>query len=106
MIIRLLYKYGIKAEQQPGKDGVWVGDHQIASMGIEVCQQVTRHSVSLNINPRLSLFRMLQSGAGEAPQVTSMYHLLKKKVDTKVLKIQFVDLFQNEFSLKAEGVSS
>lgn len=106
VLIRLLSKYGIKGEPRPGENGVWVAGHKIASIGIEVCQQVTRHSISLNVNPRLSLFRMLQSSGGATPQVTSMYHLLKKKIDTKVLKIQFADLFQNEFGLKAEIISS
>lgn len=106
VLISLLYQYGIKAEKRPNQDGVWVDGAKIACTSIEVSQGVTQHSVVLNVNPRLSLFRMLQSKEGEVYRVTSMYHILKKKVDMKVLKTQFVHLFQEEFGFKARDVSS
>lgn len=106
IMIALLHQYGIKAEQHPEKPGIWVGENKIASIDIEAYQQVTRHGISLNVNPRLSLFRMLQSAEVGMCHVTSMYNILKKKVDTDVLKIQFVNMFQEEFGLKSQSVSS
>lgn len=106
IIIKLLAQYGIKGEQKSDRPGVWVGDYKIASHDIEVCQRVTRYSIALNVNPRLSLFRMLHSPDGEVRKVTSMYHILKKKVDTGVLKIKFTDLFQESFGLIAETALS
>ena len=106
ILIQLLALYGIKGELKADKPGVWVGDYKIASHDIEVCQRVTRYSIALNVNPRLSLFRMLHSPDGEVRKVTSMYHILKKKVDTGILKIQFIDFFQEAFGLKAETALS
>jgi len=102
ILIKMLAQYGIKGERKPGKSGVWVGDLKIASHDVEVCQRVTRHSIALNVNPRLSLFRMLHSPDGEVRKVTSMYHILKRKVDTGILKVQFSEYFQDAFGLKAE----
>jgi len=106
VLVNLLRQYGIKGRRLPNKDGIWVDKCKIAYTDVEVCQHVTRHSLAINVNPRLSLFRMLQPWEDDGFGVTSMYHILKKKVDLNLLKSQFVAHFQREFGIKAENVSS
>ncbi|ATW26974.1 lipoyl(octanoyl) transferase LipB [Candidatus Formimonas warabiya] len=106
LLIHLFHQYGIKAHSIPGEKGVWVEKARIACIDLEVRQSVTRFSLAINVNPRLSLFRILQPDLNTAHGVTSLYQILKKKIDLEVLKSQFVDLFQREFGFRAEDASS
>lgn len=106
VLIHLLYQYGVKAHVLPDGNGIGVDGCKIACMEVEVRQKVTRFSLALNVNPRLSLLRMLQLDAGETKGVTSLYYLLKKKIDVEVLKMHFMHHFQREFGFTVEDASS
>lgn len=100
IFIQLLHQYGIKAHTFPQGGGIGVDGHKIAFIDLEVRQNVTRFSMALNINPRLSVLRMLQLETENRENYTSMYTILKKKVDVEQLRSRFTDHFQKEFGYK------
>ncbi|MGI6685140.1 MAG: lipoyl(octanoyl) transferase LipB [Bacillota bacterium] len=104
VLIHLLNRYGIKAH--PTEQGIGVNGSKIAYIDWEAPQNVTKFSIALNVNPRLSLLRMFQLEDSDITGVTSMYYLLKKKIDIRTLKRCFTDQFQRELGYKAENVSS
>jgi lipoate-protein ligase B len=75
-LIAALAEFGISASAIPGKAGVWIGDHKIASLGISVRRWVTFHGFALNVSLDLSGFEIIRP-CGEDPGVmTSMAALL------------------------------
>lgn len=106
VFIHLLHQYGVKAHTFPQGGGIGVNGSKIAYIELEVRQKVTRFNMALNINPRLSLLRMLQIESKHVEGVTSMYYLLKKKIDVELLKMSFINHFQKEFGYKIDHASS
>ncbi len=106
VFIHLLCQYGVKAHTFSQGGGIGVNGNKIAYIDLEVRQMVTRFNMALNINPRLSLLRMLQIESKQVEGVTSMYCLLKKKIDVEVLKTRFINQFQKEFGYNIDNVSS
>jgi lipoyl(octanoyl) transferase len=105
VLINLLQRYGIEADALP-QGGIGVDGYKIAYIDWDAPQNVTKFSIALNVNPRLSLLRMLQLEEGNVKGVTSMYYLLKKKIDMRALKTYFVKQFQKELGFKSLDVSS
>ncbi len=50
LIIEILKKYNLNAQQKENFTGVWIKNKKIASIGIGVKKYITMHGVSLNIN--------------------------------------------------------
>jgi len=48
--------FGVAAERQVGRTGVWVGDAKIASIGVGVRRWTTFHGVALNVSTELRYF--------------------------------------------------
>lgn len=104
VIIRTLARYQIKSYREPGLTGVWTDHGKIAAIGIGVRSWVTMHGFSLNINPDMSYFRMINPcGITDRP-VVSMCELGVRvsfdEVCVTLLK-QFADIFGVIFTNEA-----
>jgi lipoate-protein ligase B len=58
--VDFLLDFGIVAQGDDGRRGVWVGRAKIASIGIGVSHWVTYHGVALNIMTDLELFKLIR----------------------------------------------
>jgi lipoyl(octanoyl) transferase len=72
VLIRTVSDYGIQAERNPGKTGVWVGPEKIASIGVRVARWVTSHGFALNVSTDLSYFSSIHPCGIEACSMTSL----------------------------------
>ncbi|MCR4336216.1 MAG: lipoyl(octanoyl) transferase LipB [Candidatus Omnitrophica bacterium] len=95
--IDFLKGFDIVADRNPGKTGVWVGDHKIMSVGVAVKKWVTFHGLALNINTDLNLFSLIKP-CGLDVQMVSLEKLLGKKVEMVAVKEKFVQAFCLEFN--------
>ena len=59
VLIRALGTFGIEADRNPGRTGVWTAGRKIASIGIHVKQWVTLHGFALNVTTDLDLFDLI-----------------------------------------------
>jgi lipoic acid synthetase/lipoyl(octanoyl) transferase len=59
VIIRTLAEYGISSFRENGLTGVWTKQGKIAAIGIGVRNWVSIHGFSLNINPDMSYFGLI-----------------------------------------------
>ena len=59
VLIDALAHFGIHAERNPGKTGVWTGGRKIASIGVHARQWVTWHGFALNVTTDLSYFDVM-----------------------------------------------
>ena len=56
---RVLRDYGIAAEKLGQHPGIWVNGKQIGAVGLHVSRGISMHGLSLNVNPDLSAFNVI-----------------------------------------------
>ena len=71
-IIRSLVRFGICANRDPDKTGVWVGGKKIASLGVACRRWVTFHGFALNVTTDLSYFHRMNPCGLEPSVMTNM----------------------------------
>ena len=59
ILIDALAPFGISADRNPGKTGVWTRGRKIASIGVHARQWVTWHGFALNVTTDLSYFDVM-----------------------------------------------
>ncbi len=59
VVIRAVAPFGIAAERNPGKTGVWTRGRKLASIGVHARQWVTWHGFALNVTTDLSYFDLM-----------------------------------------------
>jgi len=59
VLIRAVGTFGVPAERNPGKTGVWTGGRKLASIGVHARQWVTWHGFALNVTTDLSYFDLM-----------------------------------------------
>ena len=59
VIIRGVAPFGVVAERNPGKTGVWTNGRKLASIGVHARSWVTWHGFALNVGTDLSYFDLM-----------------------------------------------
>ena len=59
VIMRAVSPFGVAAERNPGKTGVWTRGRKLASIGVHARQWVTTHGFALNVSTDLSYFDLM-----------------------------------------------
>ena len=59
VIIRGVAPFGVVADRNPGKTGVWSNGRKLASIGVHARQWVTWHGFALNVTTDLSYFNLM-----------------------------------------------
>ncbi|MBA3539849.1 MAG: lipoyl(octanoyl) transferase LipB [Deltaproteobacteria bacterium] len=76
-VIQTCIRFGIAADREPGKTGVWMTDaagarRKLCSMGIACRKWVTFHGLALNVTTDLAYFQRINPCGFEATVMTSM----------------------------------
>ncbi|MEW5911848.1 MAG: lipoyl(octanoyl) transferase LipB [Thermodesulfobacteriota bacterium] len=79
---RVAALYGIQAQGDPQRPGVWVAGRKLASIGLAVSRRVTMHGLALNVNTDLSDFGCIRACGLEA-QATSLAQELGRRLEMK-----------------------
>lgn len=59
VLIRAVARFGVIADRNPGKTGIWTRDRKLASIGVHARQWVTWHGFALNVTTDLSYFDLM-----------------------------------------------
>src|SRR5262245_49488387 len=71
MVLAVLDDFSVQGELRPGQAGVWVGNRQVAFIGVAVRDWVTYYGAVLNVDPDLLPFRHVRSThAGDGPMTS------------------------------------
>jgi lipoyl(octanoyl) transferase len=103
-IIRLLHNYGIESQRIPGLSGVWVGSEKIAAVGIAIQHGITRHGISININPDMAHFTYIVPCGIQDRGVTSMEKLGVAVNDLDKFKMDYLSEFNTLFNTIAHQI--
>ena len=96
-LIRTLVDFNIESHRDKGHPGVWVGDDELAAIGLRLKQWITMHGFALNINTDLSLFSLINPCGFSNRKATSMAHLLGKEVPVEAVVERFIIHFSEVF---------
>jgi lipoyl(octanoyl) transferase len=88
VLINSVGTFGLVADRNPGKTGIWLGPRKIAALGVAVKKWTTFHGFALNVNTDLAPFRgIIPCGIAAADgTVTSMQAELGQPVDLDGVK--------------------
>lgn len=59
VLIRAVSPFGVVADRNPGKTGIWTNGRKLASIGVHARQWVTWHGFALNVSTDLSYFDLM-----------------------------------------------
>jgi lipoate-protein ligase B len=103
VLISLLGDFGIVAQSRADKIGVWVGSRLIAAVGVAVRQQITTFGAWLNIDPDLTLFRLVNSDGGEG-KMTSIVRERRGPLRTALVRQRLLEHFRDCFGFEHADV--
>lgn len=86
--------------------GVWVRGKQIAAIGIAVKRWVTMHGLSLNVNPDMGHFSLINPCGQAGVGVTSISAEKGEEVPIDAVRAALVDTFLDVFGSSAEACSA
>jgi lipoyl(octanoyl) transferase len=101
VVIRLLKKHQIEGHRIEGLSGVWVGIEKIAAIGIAVQHGITRHGVSINVNPDLTHYDYIIACGLKDRKVTSLEKLGIHITDISQIRDDFITEFNQVFDTVA-----
>ncbi len=85
VIIRGVAPFGVVAERNPGKTGVWTNGRKLASIGVHARSWVTWHGFALNVTTDLGYFDlMVPCGIADVVMTSVMRELLEDASGTGV----------------------
>ncbi len=96
--IDLLKEFGIVAERNSGKTGVWIGHKKIVSIGVGVKKWISYHGLAINVNTDLKLFSLIRP-CGLDVSMTSMKEILGRDINLKDIKKHLIKIFSKQFDL-------
>jgi lipoyl(octanoyl) transferase len=105
-IIAALATFGIAAEWQASRPGVWVGAEKICAVGVHVRRRVAMHGFALNVTTDLSAFRTIVPCGLRDAGVTSMERLLGTALELEDVAERLVRAFERSFLLRLKRISA
>ncbi len=105
VLIALLSRYHIGTGKKEGYPGVWHGDAKIAAVGIAVRHGFTFHGFSLNVDPDLDCFRLINPCGVSRMPVTSVHEVLGKSPPMAEIKGRLKEIMEECFSLDIRDAS-
>jgi lipoyl(octanoyl) transferase len=108
VLIRTVAAYGITAERQDGKRGIWVGSNKIAAIGVRIARWVTSHGWALNVSTNLDHFRLITPCGLHGTGVTSIEREIGRHVPVdevrEVLAAHFAEVFARDLVPRRETI--
>ncbi|MDD5644082.1 MAG: lipoyl(octanoyl) transferase LipB [bacterium] len=101
VIIRALAVAGVVSVKKKQLTGVWVKDKKIASIGVGFSKWVSYHGFSLNADPRLYYFSIMNPCGIKDAEYTSIKKETGKDFDIELLKGYIIDELERCFDKAA-----
>jgi len=102
VVIRTLADFSIAARRDEKNVGVWVGNDEIAAIGVSVRRWIAMHGLALNVNPTLKHFSFINPCGLLDRGVTSMAKVLSRDVPMEAVAKGLVGHFSEVFDTRIE----
>ncbi|OGO17001.1 MAG: lipoyl(octanoyl) transferase [Chloroflexi bacterium RBG_16_48_7] len=105
MCLRVLRDYGIAAERLPQHPGIWINSKQIGAIGLRFSRGISMHGLSLNVNPDLASFKVINLCGLPGRTATSIENELGHVVSIAEVNQRVLNSFSNVFHVDLLSVS-
>jgi len=104
VMIRASADFGIVAQRESGKTGIWVGEGsasaKLAAIGVHISRWVTSHGFAYNVATDLRYFDLIVPCGIAERKATSLEKLLERNVSLSTLKSPLSEHFGEVFGLE------
>ena len=97
VLISVLARFKIKSGKKEGYPGAWCNKEKIGAVGIAVRRGYTCHGFSLNVNPNLYPFELINPCGVERMPVTSMRKMLGRDIPGEQIREAIRDIMGKVF---------
>lgn len=104
--LQTLAHFGISAGRWLEHPGIWKDGKQIAAIGLLMSRGITMHGLSLNVNPCLDDFEVINLCGLPGKKATSISRILCREVDINDVFRCTADTFSSIFKVELESISS
>jgi lipoyl(octanoyl) transferase len=108
-MIRATAEFGIVAQREAGKTGVWVGEgataEKLAAIGVHISRWVTSHGLAYNVATDLRNFDLIVPCGIAGRKATSLEKLLARRVNVEEVKPGLAQHLSEVFGLDLQGSS-
>ncbi len=105
VLVELLARYDICTRKVEDYPGVWHGESKIASVGIAVKHGFTFHGLSLNVDPDLDAFHLINPCGVRLMPVSSVRQVLGHSPPMAEVKSQLMEIVEKTFTIKTRVTS-
>lgn len=105
VVVELLARYDIPTHKIQDYPGVWYGESKIASVGIAVKHGFTFHGLSLNVDPNLDAFSLINPCGVRRMPVSSIRQVLGESPPMVDVKAQLKAILEKAFIIKTRITS-
>ncbi len=102
--LRVLMAYGIAAERWLEHPGLWVNGKQIGAIGLHLSHGISMHGLSLNVNPNLKSFEVINLCGLPGKVATSIAGELGHDVSLEEAGQRVIDSFADVFRVELKPV--
>lgn len=100
-----LWAYGIPAERWSEHPGLWVGGKQIAALGLHFSHGVSEHGLSLNVDPDLRSFEVINLCGLPGKTAASVAGELGRNITMDDAEEKIIQSFADVFGVDLEPIS-
>lgn len=108
-MIRATAKFGIVAEREAGKTGIWVGEgktsEKLGAIGVHISRWVTSHGLAYNVSTDLRHFDLIVPCGIADRKATSLEKLLERRVDVSEVNPKLARDLGEVLGLELQDVS-
>ncbi len=104
-VIRVLADFNIAAVRWTEHHGIWVHEKQISAIGLRVNRGISMHGFSLNINPDLADFNVINLCGLAGKSATSIENELGQTIIEAEVTTKIEDSFSNVFQTFLKSIS-
>jgi len=105
VLVELLARYNIRTHKIEDYPGVWHGKSKIASVGIAVKHGFTFHGLSLNVDPDLDVFHLINPCGVSHMPVSSIRQVLGHSPPMAEVKSQLKEIVEKTFTINTRITS-
>jgi len=106
VVIQTLARFDITAARWSKHPGIWRDGEQIAAIGLLLSRGITMHGFSLNVDPDLNDFEVINLCGLVGKKATSISHLLGYDVAVDDVSKCIMDSYSGIFEAELEAISS
>ncbi len=104
--ILTLQSYGIAAERWTEHPGIWVNGKQIGAVGLRFSRGISMHGLSLNVNPDLASFKVINLCGLPGKEAVSITGLLGHRVAISDVRRRLEKNFARIFNVKLMNITA